>query len=406
MKKIFYLSLLLLYIAIITIAQKDGLWSGTDEPRYVEYAINLSHGDYLPNFEDYLWNGPGYPVFLFPFILLKIPFMFIRLINSLLLLAAVYFYFLTLRLYMSERHALFFTCLFGIYPPFLRYIHYILPEILAILLVCCFVFFYCKLYQKEGMEWKYVVISSGFLGYLALSKIVFGYVILAGLLLSLVLYIFKRKINYKKSLLVYLAALIFCIPYLIYTYSVTGKIFYWGNSGGSSLYWMSTPYENELGDWIDARTMKKNAQLFQHHHETFDSLKMLSYTESDDKLKKQAIRNIMQNPSKFLRNWVANVGRLLFNYPFSYTEQKLSTYFFLIPNMFIVVIFVLCIYPAILGRRLIPYEISGLLLFGLISFGGSSLLSAYNRQFWPLVPIFFLWIAFVLSRILKIEVEQ
>ena len=107
--KIIFLSLLLLYIAIITIAQKDGLLPGTDEPRYVEYAINLSHGDYLPNFKDYLWNGPGYPVFLFPFILLKIPFIFVRLINSLLLLAAVYFYFSTLRLYISERHALFFT---------------------------------------------------------------------------------------------------------------------------------------------------------------------------------------------------------------------------------------------------------------------------------------------------------
>lgn len=402
--KMIFLSLLLLYIAIITIAQKSGLWA--DEQRYIEYATNLSHGDYLPNFEDYLWNGPGYPVFLFPFILLKTPFLFVRLINSLLLLAAVYFYFLTLRLYMSERHALFFTCLFGIYPPFLRYIHYILPEILAILLVSCFAFFYCKLYKKEGMEWKYIVISSVFLGYLALSKIFFGYVILAGLLLSLVLYIFKRKITYKKSLLVYLLALIFCIPYLIYTYSVTGKIFYWGNSGGSSLYWMSTPYENELGDWLDSRNMKKNAQLFQNHHETFDSLKMLSYTESDDKLKKQAIRNIMQNPSKFLRNWLANVGRLLFNYPFSYTYQKLSTYFFLIPNMFIVVIFVLCIYPAILGRRLIPYEISGLLLFGLISFGGSSLLSAYNRQFWPLVPVFFLFIVYVLINILKIEIRR
>jgi hypothetical protein len=169
---------------------------------------------------------------------------------------------------------------------------------------------------------------------------------------------------------------------------------------------MSTPYENELGDWHGDRNMKEIAQLSQHHKEIFRKLETLSYTERDDVLKAQAIRNIMQNPTKFLKNWLANIGRLLFNYPYSYTYQKLSTYFYIIPNMFLVVLFVLCIYPAILGRRLIPYEISSLLFFGLISFGGSSLLSAYNRQLWPLVPLFLLFESFVIVNVIKIELPK
>jgi hypothetical protein len=51
--------------------------------------------------------------------------------------------------------------------------------------------------------------------------------------------------------------------------------------------------------------------------------------ERDDAFKAQALRNIAAHPAKYLRNWLANVGRLLFSYPYSYTEQKTSTFFYL-----------------------------------------------------------------------------
>jgi hypothetical protein len=95
------------------------------------------------------------------------------------------------------------------------------------------------------------------------------------------------------------------------------------------------------------------------------------------------------------------VGRLLFSYPFSYTPQKISTYFYLLPNMFLVVFLVGSVYPAVLKRTTIPYEIYALLFFALIVMGGTSLLSAYDRQFRPLVPIFLLWLSFVYVRIWK-----
>ena len=44
--------------------------------------------------------------------------------------------------------------------------------------------------------------------------------------------------------LVYALALVWCLPYLAHTYSLTGRWFYWGSSGGMSLYWMSTPYRD------------------------------------------------------------------------------------------------------------------------------------------------------------------
>ena len=36
----------------------------------------------------------------------------------------------------------------------------------------------------------------------------------------------------------------------MYTYSITGKFFFMADSGGSSLYSMSSPFENEHGDWF------------------------------------------------------------------------------------------------------------------------------------------------------------
>jgi hypothetical protein len=199
--------------------------------------------------------------------------------------------------------------------------------------------------------------------------------------------------------------LLWCIPYLLVTYSWTGKVFYWATSGGMSLYWMSSPYAGELGSWFSDDDVQAMPELSPHRG-FFAEIADLSEVERDEAFKRQALDNIIHYPSRFLMNWIANVGRLLFSYPFSYTPQKIGTYFYLLPNMFLVVFLLLSVYPASLRYRAIPYEIRALLLFALIATGGTSLLCAYDRQFRPQVPIFLLWIAIVYSRILRIEMRS
>jgi hypothetical protein len=169
---------------------------------------------------------------------------------------------------------------------------------------------------------------------------------------------------------------------------------------------MSTPYEKELGEWNSPTTVLENPELFPNHQEFYKEILKLTPIQQDEAFKKRCYQNILHNPKKCCENWMANVGRLLFSYPFSYTDQKLSTYLYILPNMFIVVLSILCIYPSYLARRSVPYEIYALVLFGLIAFGGASLVSAEDRQFRPLVPIFALWIIFTLTRSLKIEFRQ
>jgi hypothetical protein len=102
-------------------------------------------------------------------------------------------------------------------------------------------------------------------------------------------------------------------------------------------------------------------------------------------------------------NWTANIGRLFFSYPFSHTPQKISTYFYLLPNMFIVVLLLLSGVFILLYQVPVPYEIKALVIFGAISLGATSLVSAYTRQFTPLAPIFLFWILWVFSSVVNPE---
>ena len=159
-----------------------------------------------------------------------------------------------------------------------------------------------------------------------------------------------------------------------------------------------------MGDWFSDESVKQRPELSQHRV-FFESISNLSPVEKDDALKKRALENISQYPLKFFSNWLANIGRLFFSYPFSYTPQKLSTYFYLLPNMFIFVLLIFSIYPAILRYRFIPFELFALALFVIIAFGGTSLLSAYDRQFRPLIPIVFFWLSFIYIRVLNISIR-
>ena len=243
-------------------------------------------------------------------------------------------------------------------------------------------------------------------GYLCLTKVFFGYVLAATLVLALAIYLRRRTAASRGNVLVLIVALVTCLPYLVYTFGLTGRPFYWGNSGGMSLYWISTPFEEERGDWFSEKSVYATPELRAHHGAFLDEIAGLDGLEKDTAFRHAAIRNIRKNPRKFVSNWMANVGRLLFNYPYSYTPQKLTTYFYLLPNMFLVVMLVLSAYPAWLGRKRIPPEMYALFLFGLVALAGSSLLSAYERQSRVLLPVWITWIAFVATRFVEIRTAE
>ena len=69
------------------------------------------------------------------------------------------------------------------------------------------------------------------------------------------------------------------IPYQVYTYSKTGQILFFSNVSGETLYWMSTPYAGEMGDWnnsdFTANCVEESTGFFASSREIFSCNKKL-----------------------------------------------------------------------------------------------------------------------------------
>src|SRR5688572_4691293 len=75
---ILFLPFLIFFIAYILIKNNNAFES--DEERYYIFAQHLLNGYYSdPAPKINLWNGPGYPIFLMPFVALGLPLVIIPL---------------------------------------------------------------------------------------------------------------------------------------------------------------------------------------------------------------------------------------------------------------------------------------------------------------------------------------
>lgn len=382
-----FLPFLLFYIIIIVFISHKIPGHDLDERRYLLFASNITQGFYSPQDHFNLWNGPGWPLILVPFTYLKNPLLPARLLNAFFLFFAQVYFFNIAKSYTSARKAYIYTMLLGLYPPILRNIAWASTETFSIFLICAFLYHSCRVHNKPKTK-IHLLTAFVYLAYLALTKILYGYVISVCLLCYLALSIIFKNPIYRKNVAIFSLALLMCSPYLLYTYSLTGRIFYWGNSGGLSFYWMSSPYAEDLGDWHNPKNVY-GKNILAKHRQTFDNVRELSSVEADEYLKKKALQNIKKYPKKFLKNWFANIGRLLFSYPYSYTRQKLTTYFYIIPNMYFLAFVTVGMFAFLKNIRFIPAELITLMIFFLIAFGGTSLLSAYNRMFTVIAAILY-----------------
>jgi hypothetical protein len=182
---------------------------------------------------------------------------------------------------------------------------------------------------------------------------------------------------------------------------VTGKVLYWTNSGGMSLYTMSTPFSDELGDWTPMQKLSANP----NHKVLIDSISKLNSLERDIAFKTKAIENIKSHPKKYLNNLGANVGRMLFYYPFSHSQQTLETYFIIIPNIFIIVFIILALIISTFYYKKVPAGVIFVLMFFLVYLFGSSLVSAYARMFYITIPFWLFFILYVFTNIVSIKIK-
>jgi hypothetical protein len=275
---------------------------------------------------------------------------------------------------------------------------YVFTETLTSLLVVLIAYKITN--SKKKIDYVFIGLL---LGFLALVKIIFGYVILFCLCLFSIIYLLKKSNDYLKFAFVFIVAFFATLPYLFYTYNLTGRLFYWGNSGGMSLYWMSTPIETEYGDWNDATfsaycnydtTMPCNAKYFAKGHQAdYDSIYKLKGILRDDAFKEKAIQNIKKYPVKYIKNIFANAGRLFFGIPNSYNFIRFQHLWRIIPNAFVFCMFLLSIVLGIRKFSKINSVIYFLLAILFAYLGLTLLVSAQQRQLYVVLPIIILWFA-------------
>lgn len=375
---ILFLPFLLFYLVVIALFQTSEIYG--DESRYFYFAHNLLQGFYSPKAPNVdLVNGPGYPLLVALFLALKIPLILLKLLNAVFFYLSIILLFKTIRKYGSFRITflvcLFWACYYNAY----EFMPLVLTEILTVFLVSALMLLLTKVFDspKEEGSKKYIFWAGIIFGYIALTKVVFGYVIVVMFIGTLLLWISNRKIvNYKKAFLISSIALLTTLPYLIYTYSLTGRILYWSTISGNNLYWMTSPEKDEFGSWMEyplygsdsisntnvdsgsysggILNFKNRSYHFQgyedliraNHKDNFDEIyKYKTPMEQDDAYKRIAFKNIKEHPLKYFENWVSNIGRILFNFPYSYKTQTPGTLVRLPMTGIIVVLMLFCLIP-------------------------------------------------------------
>ncbi len=386
-----------------------------DEPRYLRYAQNLLDGLYTNSENPEFKNGPGFPLILAPIILVGAGKQLIVILNALYVYLTLVFLYKCLKFYTSDYRATWVVIFFGCFPVVLKGLTLVHTESVSVMFATLFLYHVLSTYHKKTDQGKHIFLATLFLGILILIKVLLAYVALFSLLFSLTYFLRGESERAVKLVMIFFGALLLCTPYILYTYSLTGKMFYWGTQGGEILYWHSSPHQEEYGDWVGDKILADSIvgrnrysliELQQHHLEFYESLASLSFVERDEIFKKQAIENSKKYPRKYLKNTLASGLRMYFNTPYSYTPQKLSTFVYIIPNMFIVVFMLLAGLLWVKYWRSMPSEATVILMFLLFYVGGIILLNGRSRHLVLVLPFHLVFMACVFSNLLKIGVNE
>jgi 4-amino-4-deoxy-L-arabinose transferase-like glycosyltransferase len=397
-----FLPLALLYAVVVMVRGSEVVYG--DEERYLKLAENLCHGFYSPPQPNInLWSGPGYPLIVAPFIYFGLSQFWITMLNVVFQYLSVVFLFKALRLLVDLRIAAIASIGWALmYNAWLWEMPLVSTEPLTVCLCAMIAFTLLRSHHSPEKKTKnrFAILTGILLGYLVLTKIIFGYVLLATIAISLLAFLMKRTAIRSQLMKISLYAILINLPYLIYTHSLTDKLFYWGNSGGLSLYWMSTPYPTETGDWHGLelyQPAQKNSEVALNHQKDFEYLSQFTGVQLDDELKKMAMQNIRDYPGKYVQNCFFNISRLLFDAPYYFASPTNMYVFRILPMLVFLPLLLFAIWKLLTNFKNVPGALRYLILVMLFYFGMTVLLSAYHRQFYVMIPWMIILIVYVFS---------
>ena len=299
-----------------------------DEVPILAATHRLLHGYYAVqgtmDSTKFLWHGPGLPALLAPLVSLGVPLAELRLTSPLLMFAAALLFYRFLRLRLSQRGALIGAYALGLYGPGYYVLGTVAKEPLALLCAIAALDGTTR-YLMHGRP-RHAVLAGLSMGFLVMARLEYGWVIAACLISGLVWWGLARlrhgpapgrTIVARRWTVVCAVGMLACVPWLTYTYELTHHLFYWGNSGGISLYWMSSPSASQLGEWHATHTVNTDPALAAYRP-FFHYVSSLGPLRADLELQHIALVQALGHPAKYLLNLVANVGRMFLGFPFSF----------------------------------------------------------------------------------------
>lgn len=360
-----------------------------DEGAFLSYAQHLLHGSYAsPDTQNaiaFLWHGPGLPAFLTPLVALGAPLSVMRIVaGPLLLFAAMLWFYRLLRLRLRPRGALVGTYALGLYVPFWELLSFMHKEPLALVMVIAAMDGTAR-YLRGGAR-RHLLLGGLALAGLAMTRLEYGWVIAALLLVALLYWGASRRRTARRATLVCALAMIACLPWLAYTYDLTGQLFYWGNAGGLSLYWMSSPDPRQLGEWHAVHSVFSDPRLARYRP-LFAHLQTLSPLHRDLQARHLAFAQALARPAKYALNLAANVSRMVFGAPFSFRLPPLVLGLLGLCNLLVLGAVARGVALAVRRRRRVEPVTIAFGLFALAGVGIHLFPSADPRMLMPLVPV-------------------
>jgi hypothetical protein len=368
-----------------------------DEGPLIAAAHRLLHGHYAVlgtmNGTQYLWHGPGLPAVLAPLVALDIPLGGLRMTSPLLMFASALMFYRLLRLRLTPRAALIGAYALGLYGPAYYVLGTVAKDPLALLLSICALDATAR-YLMFGRR-RHAAFAGLSLGALAMTRLEYGWVITLALAAGLLWWLFTRLRHgaapertqiVRRVALVCAMGLIACLPWLTYTYAITDHLFYWGNSGGVSVYWMSSPRASQLGEWHAAHSVFRDPALavyrpFFHH------LASLGPLRSDLELRHVALVQALGHPAKYALNVLANIGRTFIGFPFSFTLPIAIVVGMILINGTMLTGVVAAGAWLARSKRPLPPETVPFLVFAGLGLAVHLIPSAEPRMVLPLIPV-------------------
>ena len=388
-----------LVMVAVTLVTPDTLVERSDEGVFLGYAERLTEGDYALEGGldvELLWFGPALPLLLAPLVELGLPVEVLRLVGPLLLTLALLAFHRLLRQYVGPVAAIAGTAALGLYFPLYRLLPRLYTEPLAILLFVLAMLAGARGVRDGGLRW--LAVAGACLGGLALTRLEYGTVLAIALAVCLAaLAVPSWRVTARRGAAIFAVSLAVCVPWLAYTYDVTGEPFYWGNSGGLSLYWMAPDDPRDLGEPHPVHEVFANPDLA-HHRPFFRSIESLGPVEHNEALQEEATERISDDPLGYGARVAANFSRLWFRAPFSYEGIGVKTLFYAVPGAILLAALALACWRLLRRRAQLPRELAPFLLVAAGGFGVHLLAAGYPRSIAPLVPVMVLLIVLAAAR--------